>query len=179
VSRQQREAVDELLRAAPLDLGGDVNEQRIIFEELQFALNFFARSQLASGRLTEAAALLEEERVIAQAAVGYEEMPLAAWRGQESLASELIERMVQTASARGIGRMVDVATHAKAVLYNGIGRYEVAHEAARAAFEHRDDVGYGPFVVAELAEAASRTGDQTLIGAALEWLAERTGVTPH
>jgi monoterpene epsilon-lactone hydrolase len=34
VSRQQRVDLDEMLRAAPLDLGGDVNEQRIIFEEM-------------------------------------------------------------------------------------------------------------------------------------------------
>jgi DNA-binding CsgD family transcriptional regulator len=149
--------------------------------QLQFALNFFARSQLASGRFTDAAALIEEERAIAQAtgssAVGYEEMLLAAWRGQESQASELIERMVRAASARGLGRMVDVATYAKAVLYNGLGRYDVARDTALAAFEHRDEVGYGPFVVAELAEAASRTGEQALVRAALEWLSERTRVT--
>ena len=149
--------------------------------QLQFALNFFARSQLASGRFTDAAALIEEERAIAQAtgssAVGYEEMLLAAWRGQESQASELIERMVHAASARGLGRMVDVATYAKAVLYNGLGRYDVARDTALAAFEHRDEVGYGPFVVAELAEAASRTGEQALVRAALEWLSERTRVT--
>jgi DNA-binding CsgD family transcriptional regulator len=148
--------------------------------QLQFALNFFARSQLASGELTDVAVLVEEERVIAQAmgnpAVGYEEMMLAAWRGQESLATELIERMVHAASARGLGRMVHVATYAKAVLYNGSGRYETAREAARVAFEHRDHVGYGLFVVAELAEAASRTGDPALVQAALEWLSERTQV---
>jgi ATP/maltotriose-dependent transcriptional regulator MalT len=45
------------------------------------------------------------------------------------------------------------------------------------AFEHRDHVGLGLFVVAELAEAASRTGDQALVRAALEWLSERTRVT--
>jgi DNA-binding CsgD family transcriptional regulator len=149
--------------------------------QLQFALNFLARSQLAAGELTDVAVLLEEERAIAQAmgnpAVGYEEMMLAAWRGQESVASELIERMVQTASARGLGRMVDVATYAKSVLYNGIGRYAAAREAARVAFEHRDHVGLGLFVVAELAEAASRTGDQALVRAALEWLSERTRIT--
>jgi hypothetical protein len=33
VSKQQRDALDETLRAAPLDLGGDVHEQRIVFEE--------------------------------------------------------------------------------------------------------------------------------------------------
>jgi hypothetical protein len=35
--------------------------------QLQFALNFLAESQLASGELSAAAVLLEEERVIAQA----------------------------------------------------------------------------------------------------------------
>jgi DNA-binding CsgD family transcriptional regulator len=45
------------------------------------------------------------------------------------------------------------------------------------AFEHRDHVGLGLFVVAELAEAASRTGDQALVRAALEWLSERTRIT--
>jgi hypothetical protein len=33
VSQQQRDARDRLLRDAPLDLGGDVAEQRVIFEE--------------------------------------------------------------------------------------------------------------------------------------------------
>jgi monoterpene epsilon-lactone hydrolase len=37
VSRQQRDDLDEMLRAAPLDLGGDVGEQRIIFEEMMAA----------------------------------------------------------------------------------------------------------------------------------------------
>jgi epsilon-lactone hydrolase len=37
MSEQQRAALDELLRAAPLDLGGDVNEQRAVFEEMMAA----------------------------------------------------------------------------------------------------------------------------------------------
>src|SRR5262249_56216782 len=100
-------------------------------------------------------------RVIAQAmenpAVGYNAMLLAAWRGQESVASELIERMVQTASALGLGRMVDDARYAKAILYNGIGRYEAARDAARIAFEYRDHVGYAVFVVADLPPAPPST----------------------
>jgi ATP/maltotriose-dependent transcriptional regulator MalT len=39
-------------------------------------------------------------------------------------------------------------------------------------------VGFGPFLVPELAEAASRTGDTALLTTALEWLSERTRVTP-
>jgi len=52
-----------------------------------------------------------------------------------------------------------------------------AHLGANAEFQ-RDPVGYGPFLVPELAEAASRTGDLALVRAALQWLSERTAVTP-
>lgn len=34
MSQQQRDALDQLLRDAPLDLGGDVTEQRDIFEQM-------------------------------------------------------------------------------------------------------------------------------------------------
>ncbi len=37
MSEEQRAALDELLRAAPLDLGGDVKEQRAVFEEMMAA----------------------------------------------------------------------------------------------------------------------------------------------
>jgi hypothetical protein len=38
VSREQREALDELLREGPLDLGGDVAQQRAIFDEMMAAI---------------------------------------------------------------------------------------------------------------------------------------------
>jgi monoterpene epsilon-lactone hydrolase len=37
VSQEQRAAIDQLLREAPLDLGGDVGEQRAIFEQMMAA----------------------------------------------------------------------------------------------------------------------------------------------
>jgi hypothetical protein len=73
--------------------------------------------------------------------------------------------------------MVDVAHYASAVLNNGLGRHAAARDAACRVFA-LDQLGAGPFVLPELAEAASRTGDTPLIEAALEWLSERTGVTP-
>jgi ATP/maltotriose-dependent transcriptional regulator MalT len=63
------------------------------------------------------------------------------------------------------------------VLDNGLGRHVAARNAARRVFE-RDELGYGPFIVPELAEAASRTGDTALVQAALEFVSERTRVTP-
>jgi monoterpene epsilon-lactone hydrolase len=38
VSREQREALDALLREGPLDLGGDVSQQRAIFDEMMAAI---------------------------------------------------------------------------------------------------------------------------------------------
>ena len=64
------------------------------------------------------------------------------------------------------------------MLCNGVGRYDVARDAAKAAFAHRDHIGLGPFVVGELAEAASRTSDQALVQAAADWLSERSAVNP-
>ncbi|HTA34469.1 MAG TPA: hypothetical protein VK721_13710 [Solirubrobacteraceae bacterium] len=37
MSQQQRDALDQLLRDAPLDLGGDVAERRVILEEMMAA----------------------------------------------------------------------------------------------------------------------------------------------
>jgi DNA-binding CsgD family transcriptional regulator len=84
---------------------------------------------------------------------------------------------VLEATARGLGRLVSLADYSSAVLGNGLGRHDAARDAAWRAFR-RDPVGYGPFLVPELAEAASRTGDVKLVRAALDWLSERTAVTP-
>jgi DNA-binding CsgD family transcriptional regulator len=148
---------------------------------LQFGLIFLAVPHLLAGELTTAARLIEEDRLIAKATgnppAAYTAMTLAAWRGQETPATELIETTVQEATARGQGRLVSFADYASAVLYNGLGRYDAARDAAWRAFQ-RDPLGYGPVLVPELAEAAYRTGDMKLVRAALEWLGERTAVTP-
>jgi DNA-binding CsgD family transcriptional regulator len=148
---------------------------------LQFGLVFLAVPHLLAGELATAARLIEEDRLIAEAtgnpSVAYTAMMLAAWRGREGPATELIEATVQEATARGQGRLVTLADYASAVLANGLGRHDAARDAAWRAFQ-RDPLGYGPFVVPELAEAASRTGDLALVRAALDWLSERTAVTP-
>jgi DNA-binding CsgD family transcriptional regulator len=148
---------------------------------LQFALNTLAWTHLAAGELTTAELILDEDRVIAEAtgnpSLGNARMTLAAWRGLEAPASELIEATLRESTERGLGRTVDFATYASSVLNNGLGRYAAARDAARRVFE-RDGLGYGPFIVPELAEAASRTGDTALVKTALEWMSERTRVTP-
>ena len=143
---------------------------------LQFALSFLARSQMLAGDLTAATLTIDETRSTAEAtgnpAPANAPMILAAWRGREQLASELIAATSEEAAARGWTSN----NYARAVLYNGLGRHDVARDAAWEAFQP-DPVGYGSLLVPELAEAASRTSDRALLESALDWLSERTRVT--
>jgi len=142
---------------------------------LQFALSFLARSHMLAGELTAATLMIDEAGLIAEAtgnpALVNAPMILAAWRGQEAQASELIEATSEEAAAR---RWTS-NNYARSVLYNGLGRHDAARDAAWEAFRP-DPIGYGAYLVPELAEAASRTGDRALLESALEWLSERTAV---
>jgi DNA-binding CsgD family transcriptional regulator len=149
---------------------------------LAFALNYLARTHILAGELATAARLVEEDHLIAEATgnppIADTALMLAAWRGQEREVSELVEVISREATARGVGRLVSLAAYAASVLYNGLGQSAVACDAARRAFE-REPMGYGSHIVPELAEAAARTGDMTLLQTALEWLSERTRETPN
>ncbi len=142
---------------------------------LQFALSFLARSHMLAGELTAATLMIDEARLIADATgnppLVNAPMILAAWRGQESQASELIEATSEEAATR---RWTS-NKYARSVLYNGLGRHEAARDAAWEALQP-DPIGYGSLLMPELAEAASRTGDRALLESALEWLSERTRV---
>jgi DNA-binding CsgD family transcriptional regulator len=149
--------------------------------QLQFALNLLAWSHLLAGESNAAVLLLEEDRLIAEATGNpehfYAAIGLAAWQGQEAEASELIQTSLQEAKSRGLGRIANYVTYASSVLHNGVGRHDAARDAALQAFE-ADVIGFGCFIVPELAEAASRTGDEALVETALEWLGERTRAIP-
>ena len=51
MSQKQRDALDQLLRDAPLDLGGEVAEQRVIFEEMMAAIPSPADVTTSAGSL--------------------------------------------------------------------------------------------------------------------------------
>jgi DNA-binding CsgD family transcriptional regulator len=158
-----------LLEARQLQVARDTGA----FGHLQFALGFVARNQILAGELTEAAHLLEEARVIAEATgnVPFVNAPmvLAAWRGDEAEASGLIE----ATSEESTRRRWSSNNYAKAVLCNGLGRHDAALEAAWEGMQP-DPIGYGTQLVPELAEAAARTDDRTRLEFARDWLAERT-----
>jgi hypothetical protein len=93
---------------------------------LQFALSFLATSNLLAGKLTAASLVIDEARLIAEAtgnpALVNAPMILAAWRGREAQASDLIEATSEEAGAR---RWTSNA-YARSVLYNGLGRHDTA-----------------------------------------------------
>src|SRR5262249_20482834 len=97
---------------------------------LPIALTYRGGVCVHSGEFGAAAALIDQANTIARATgiapLGYTSLVLAAWRGQEGHARELIEASIHDATARGEGRAISLAEYAEAVLHNGLGHYHDA-----------------------------------------------------
>ena len=117
------------------------------------------------GELATAESLLDEIRAATEAtgipAHRYVAIWVAALRGREAELSALVEDFTADAKARGEGFALAFAEQASAVLYNGLGRYDEALAAVREAV---DVAPYSelstPSAVAELVEAAARSGER-------------------
>ena len=149
--------------------------------QLQFGLDLLGSMRLFAGETASAARAIDEDRRVAEA-TGHRRAArlvplLAALRGDEADASSSIDALLHRATTRGQGRVIDFVHYSRAVLNNGLGRYEAARDAAQASLS-AGTIGWGAFVVAELAEAASRTRDDDLLEGALGWVVERTRTTP-
>ena len=105
----------------------------------------------------------------------YTSLVLAAWRGQEARALELIAVTIEDATPEDAGCASAIADYARAVLYNGLARYELAAEAARRACENEDGAPIA-WALAELVEAAVRSGSFDAAAAAQRRIDERTQV---
>ena len=131
-----------------------------------------------SGDLAVAESLLDEARTAAEA-TGIASWPharlwVAALRGEQAELSQLCESSASDAVARGEGFALAITEHVRAVLYNGLGRYDAALAAVRDAGERPDEIGSPTWAVAELIEAAVRQEDHTLAHRGLTRLAETT-----
>jgi DNA-binding CsgD family transcriptional regulator len=145
---------------------------------IPMALDYRAGFEVNAGDLAAASAHLEESAAIKEATGSTPAltwMELAAWRGDETQAVEVIESSIEFWTARGDGRWISLAEYARAVLFNGLARYESALVAARRACEHMD-IGLFGLCLAELIEAAHRTGEREVAVEALEQLEERARV---
>ncbi len=131
------------------------------------------------GRLTAAEELIGEMRALT-GAIGipvpaYGPVFVSAWQGREETASAVIGTAIREFSWTGEGAVLAFADYARAVLCNGLGRYEDALIAAAAtdAFEIEGVTIYTQGLV-ELIEAATRAGAPKRAADALERLTQIT-----
>jgi DNA-binding CsgD family transcriptional regulator len=149
--------------------------------ELPLALSRRVYVLLSAGELTAAATLVEEVQAATEATgtsfTPYAAMGLAALRGDEMEASALIEATVKDVPSRGEGLGITAAERANAVLNNGLGRYQQALAAAQRATVNDRELGFSNWALAELIEAAARTGMTQTAAGAYRRLAEITGAS--
>ncbi|MDV3123623.1 AAA family ATPase [Mycobacterium sp. 21AC1] len=144
---------------------------------LPVALVYRAGVHVQAGELAAAGELIEEADAIAaatgQAPGNYHALALAAWRGDKSEATRLIDAAAADATARGDGRLLSLTSYASALLNNGLGRHDLALTAAEQACSH-EDLGLFGWCLVEYIEAAVRCGETATALKALALLEERT-----
>jgi DNA-binding CsgD family transcriptional regulator len=134
--------------------------------------------RLAAGQTAEAAAMARQAQTVA-AAAGNPLPPtgallVAVWKGQAAEASRLITAGTAEAAAAGDGQRLTATAWATAVLSNGLSRYDQALTAAGQASEDPGELGLATWSLAELIEAAARTGALDRACGALRRLGEIT-----
>ena len=144
---------------------------------IALALDFLATTHLIEGQFDVAERVLNESDGITEATgevrIGFGRMTLAGLRGDEAELSKLGARAEPEAIERGEGAVLTFGEHARAVLYNGLGRYDSALSAAASAAEC-DELAVSARSMSELVEAAMRCGQTEVAVDALERLGERT-----
>jgi DNA-binding CsgD family transcriptional regulator len=125
---------------------------------------------MSSPLINEAEAII---RATGRAPALFTPLLLAAWRGQEALALELVAATIEDASAEHAGWTTALTEYAKAVLYNGLGRYHDAVVAARRACAH-GNLGLSSWARLELIEAGARDDARAAAAGAVRFLGERT-----
>ena len=144
---------------------------------LPLALNNLVMLRCLEGDLDGATALLDEADDIAISTgtepLVFGRLTLAGFRGIEADAVALFEATEAAATARGEGVVLTFSEHARAVLYDGLGRYDLALSPAQSA-SGRDELLASVWSLPELIEAATRSGRPDVATAAFDRLSERT-----
>jgi DNA-binding CsgD family transcriptional regulator len=144
--------------------------------ELRLALTSRAFLLIFAGELAAAASVAEELQAAMSATgsslVSYGALALAAFRGRESEATAMAAAMAGDGSRRGEGFRITVAEWARAVLGNGFGHYHKALAAAQRAAAYPRELTVRSWALAELVEAAMRSGDTRAAADAHRQLAE-------
>jgi DNA-binding CsgD family transcriptional regulator len=144
---------------------------------LPVALEFQGALRAYTGEFSTAWAVLQEASALATATgsppVSDALLLLAAWSEKPEPALERIRLELAEAAGRGEESTISFAEYAAAVVYNGLGRYELGLAAAQRSNEHHARKAGGSAQV-EVVEAAARTGEHELAVAAFGYLCETT-----
>jgi DNA-binding CsgD family transcriptional regulator len=144
--------------------------------EIPLALLSRAYVHLFSGELDFAASLLEEMRTVTEATGTFLgpgcAVHLAAMRGRESEVSSLIEASSEETAQKGQAAVTALTEVAKAVLCNGLGRYEEA--MASAGQVGPEDLTTENWAISEHIEAAVRAGSREIAADRLQRLHDIT-----
>jgi hypothetical protein len=97
----------------------------------------------------------------------YAQLLLSALRAQSD-ALPLIESTIRDAETGGQGLGVEWAEWVSAILFNGLGRYDVAFTSAQRAAEETPQLQFGAWALTELIEAAVHLGKPDVAAGALE-----------
>jgi DNA-binding CsgD family transcriptional regulator len=104
-------------------------------------------------------------------------MVLTAWTGQDAEAARVTATATRDMAARGEGRWLTAAHWVTAVLGNGLCRYDEALAAAgQGSSEYPGELSLAVSSMAELIEAAARTGQPERAADAMRHLAEATSI---
>ena len=145
---------------------------------LPLVLQERALAHAQAGEYREAAWLAEKiarlSELMGMTVPPYIPVLLAAESGRQDEALALMESSLIAAVARGEGGAVTFIELERAVLYNGLGRYEEAWRSACVANE--DPLGYVFWILPELIEAAARTGRRAEAAPAMDRLSEMAAV---
>jgi DNA-binding CsgD family transcriptional regulator len=130
------------------------------------------------GELISAASMIDELLEVSRAS-GMTPPPsgalwLPALGGRESELEELVATISPGAEQRGEGFALAAIELVRAVLYNGLGRYEEALTASNSAHDAAEQSGTSITGVVELVEAAVRCGERERAETAFAELCERT-----
>ena len=164
----------DLLSARHVQLARDAGALAV----LPIGLHTRAGFHVFAGEFAAAASLVEEANAVTEATgsqlVPYVALSLAVWQGREAEASGLIDATVTEVIHRGEGIGLTFIQWASAVLFNGLGRYEDALAAAQQASEYPEELRFSTGALAELVEAATRSGNAQRAADALQRLSETT-----
>jgi DNA-binding CsgD family transcriptional regulator len=149
--------------------------------ELPVALNSRAFMLLFAGDLTGAAALIQELQPAIEATgtrlAPYAALGLAVLSGRSGEANALIENITRDVTPRGEGIGLTVVDWAHAVLNNALGNYQEALRSAARSTGYLREMTAPTWAMAELIEAATRSGQDDVAADALARLADTTSVS--